>query len=71
MAASVDVELFRKALVKALKYSDRRKGGRPPYNPILMFKILVLQALYSLSDDQAEFVLRCAPFRFANCVGIA
>ncbi len=58
LAASVDFEIFRKALVKALKYSNRRRGGRPPYDPVLMFKILVLQALYSLSDDQAEFLCR-------------
>lgn len=48
-------EMFRKPLVKALKRSDGAKGGRPPYDPVLMFKILVLQALYSLSDDQTEF----------------
>lgn len=48
-------EMFRKPLSKALKRSDGSKGGRPPYDPVMMFKILVLQALYSLSDDQAEF----------------
>ena len=48
-------EMFRKPLAKALKRSDGAKGGRPPYDPVMMFKILVLQALYSLSDDQAEF----------------
>jgi len=25
------------------------EGGRPPYDPVLMFKILVLQTLYTLS----------------------
>lgn len=55
--AVVPWELFRKPLSKALKRSDGAKGGRPPYDPILMFKILVLQALYNLSDDQAEFVI--------------
>lgn len=55
LSTAVDFEIFRKPLVKALKYSDRRKGGRPPYDPVLMFKILILQALYSLSDDQMEF----------------
>jgi transposase, IS5 family len=49
--------VFRKPLSKALKRSDGAKGGRPPFDPILMFKILVLQALYNLSDDQAEFVI--------------
>lgn len=49
--------VFRKPLAKALKRSDGAKGGRPPFDPVLMFKILVLQSLYDLSDDQAEFVI--------------
>lgn len=53
--AVVPWEVFRKPLAKALKRSDGAKGGRPPYDAVLMFKIMVLQALYSLSDDQAEF----------------
>ncbi len=55
MTAVVPWEVFRKPLAKALKRSDGTKGGRPPYDPVLMFKIMVLQVLYSLSDDQAEF----------------
>jgi hypothetical protein len=47
--------VFRSDLDAALARSDRAKGGRPPYDAVLMFKILVLQVLYSLSDDQAEF----------------
>jgi IS5 family transposase len=31
------------------------KGGRPPYSNIMMFKILVLQSLYNVADDQAEY----------------
>jgi transposase, IS5 family len=49
--------VFDKPLAKALKRSDEAKGGRPADAPVLMFKILVLQALYSLSDDQPEFVI--------------
>jgi len=30
-------------------------GGRPPYNRLFMFKILVLQKIYNLSDEQTEF----------------
>lgn len=48
-------EVFREPLAKALKRSDGAKGGHPPYDAALMFKIMVLQALYSLSGDQAEF----------------
>ena len=54
----VDFELFRKPLAKALKRSDRAKGGRPPYDAVLMFKVLVLQALYNLSDDRCEYQIR-------------
>jgi len=58
LSAAVDFEIFRPALKRALRRSDRSKGGRPPYNPVLMFKILVLQALYGLSDEQAEYQIR-------------
>jgi transposase, IS5 family len=58
LAKVVDFEPFRYRLETALKRSDGSKGGRPPYDPVLMFKVLVLQALYNLSDDQAEFQIR-------------
>lgn len=54
----VDFELFRPVLIAALARSDGSRGGRPPYDPVLMFKVLVLEALYSLSDDAAEFMIR-------------
>ncbi len=38
--AVVPWEMFRKPLSKALKRSDRAKGGRPPYDPVAMFKVL-------------------------------
>ncbi|MET3524119.1 IS5 family transposase [Mesorhizobium abyssinicae] len=56
--AVVPWEVFRKPLGKALKRSDGTKGGRPPYDPVMMFKIMVLQALYGLSDEQAEFQIQ-------------
>lgn len=43
---------------KALKRSDRVNGGRPPFDDLLMFRLLVLQALYNLSDEQAEYQVR-------------
>jgi len=36
-------EVFLKPLAKALKRSDGAKGGRPPYDAVMMFKIMVLQ----------------------------
>jgi IS5 family transposase len=56
--ALVPWEVFRKPLAKALKRSNGAKGGRPAYDSVLMFRIMVLQALYSLSDDQAEFQIQ-------------
>ena len=58
LSGAVNFEAFRYRLDKALKRADRLKGGRPPYDPVLMFKVLVLQALYNLSDEQAEFMIR-------------
>lgn len=51
----VDWEAFRPLLNVALKRSERKSGGRPPYDAVLMFRILVLQALYNLSDEQTEY----------------
>jgi len=48
-------EAFRPVLDAALKRSTREKGGRPPYDAVLMFRVLVLQALYNLSDEQTEY----------------
>ena len=66
----VDFEIFRPVLDATLVRSDRSRGGRPPYDAVLMFRILVLQALYSLSDEQAEFQLRDR-LSFMRFVGLA
>ena len=42
----------------ALSRADRTTGGRPPYDVVLMLKVLVLQTLYTLSDDQTEYQLK-------------
>ena len=70
LARAVDFELFRPELETALARSDRSKGGRPPYDAVLMFKVLVLQTLYTLSDDQAEYQLRDR-LSFMRFVGLA
>jgi transposase, IS5 family len=49
---------FRPTWEKTLRRSNREKGGRPPFDAVLMFKVLVLQALYHLSDDQTEYQIR-------------
>ena len=56
--ATVDFEYFRGWLVEGLGYSDRSKGGRPPFDPVSMFKALILQAQHNLSDARMEFMIR-------------
>jgi IS5 family transposase len=55
--AAVDFEMFRGDLVAALGYGDGAHGGRPPFDPVMMFKILVIQASNNLSDERAEFLI--------------
>jgi transposase, IS5 family len=53
----VDFELFRPELEAALCYSDGAKGGRPPCDAVLMFKLLLIQAHNNLSDERTEFLI--------------
>ncbi len=50
----IDWEIFRPELARLRENVDDAKGGRPPIDPILKFKMLILQSLYNLSDDALE-----------------
>src|SRR5947199_2673215 len=54
---AVDFETFRLELNAALSYSNGPQGGRPPFDPVMMFKILVIQAANNLSDERTEFLI--------------
>ena len=49
---TVDFEVFRPDLEKLLAYSDGNKGGRPPFDAVMMFKIL-----NNLSDGRTEYLI--------------
>ena len=51
----IDFEIFRSLLEQHLIKESKGKGGRPPYDYVLMFKILILQRYYNLSDDQTAY----------------
>ncbi len=52
----IDWDIFVPVLDVAFsKPENVSKMGRPPYNRVMMFKLLILQSLYNLSDDQMEF----------------
>jgi IS5 family transposase len=58
IAALVDFSLFRVELEQAVPRADGTKGGRPAFNHLLMFKILLLQAMHGLSDERCEYLIK-------------
>lgn len=58
LCETVDFEIFRPILAKALRRSHRSNGGRPGFDPVLKFKMLVLQALHGLSLAQTSYMVR-------------
>jgi len=53
----VDFEAFRPDLEKALAYTSGPRGGRPPYDAVMMLKVLVIQTANNLSDERTEFLI--------------
>jgi len=54
-------EEFRPSLERVWRKPDadrKSRAGRKPMDAVLMFKTLVLSALYNLSDDQIEYQVR-------------
>jgi IS5 family transposase len=55
----IDFEMFRPALEKAAnEVPAKGPGGRPRWDLLLMFKVLVLQRIYNLSDEKTEYHIR-------------
>jgi IS5 family transposase len=50
----IEWALFRKPIEKALSVQAKASGGRPPFDKLMMFKILILQRYDNLSDAQCE-----------------
>ena len=59
--ATIPWERFRpelKAAWRTAPEARKSKAGRPPWDEIVMFKAIILAALYNLSDDQIEYQIR-------------
>jgi transposase len=54
----INFDIFRGILEEKLSALPKGTGGRPPYDYVLMFKILLLPRFYNLSDDQAEYQIK-------------
>jgi IS5 family transposase len=54
----IDWSIFKKPL-ETLRQGERKSAaGRKPFDALLMFKGLILQHLYNLSDEELEFQIR-------------
>ena len=49
LSSQLESELLNKSKVK---------GGRPPFDKLLMFKIIILQRYFKISDDKTEFQIK-------------
>lgn len=58
LAATVDFDVFRPILVRALRQAGPSRMGRPPFCPVLKFRMLVLQSLHGLSLERTAYMVR-------------
>jgi IS5 family transposase len=55
LTTAINWELFR-AELEALRDKQRKSNaGAKPYDTVMMFKILIIQSLYNLSDEAVEY----------------
>ena len=61
LKAVVAFESFRaeiEAVVRLAPEERKSNAGRKPFDAVMMFKVLVLQTLYNLADEQVEYQIR-------------
>jgi IS5 family transposase len=59
VAAAINFEMFRPTLNEIFSYQTyaNGKGGRKPWDYVLMFKILLLQDWHQIADDHTEYLI--------------
>ncbi len=57
LAEHVDFAALAAEIDEAAPRPGRERGGRPPFPTEMMVRVLVIQQLYNLSDEQMEFQL--------------
>ncbi len=57
LAKHVDFAALAAEIDEAAPRPGRERGGRPPFPTELMVRVLVIQQMYNLSDEQMEFQL--------------
>lgn len=66
----IDWEIFREPLNAVFRKEKKSAAGRPSYDHILLFKILLLEAIYTLSDAQAEYQI-LDRYSFSRFLGLS
>ncbi len=54
LSGMMDFEMFRPILEKTIKTERKGPGGRPPYDVVMKFKVLILQRFFNISDEQLK-----------------
>lgn len=62
-------ERFRPQLERVHEKARKTNAGRKPFDVVLMFKILIVQTLYNLADEQTEYQIRDR-LSFARFLGL-
>ena len=63
-------KIFKPMLKRAMKKERKSNAGRLPYDYLMMFKILILQRMYNLSDAQIQFQI-LDRYSFKRFLGIS
>lgn len=58
LKAEIDFEAFRADLERIHQKERKSNAGAKPFDVVLMFKILILQHVYNLSDEGIEYQIR-------------
>jgi len=58
VVAAIPWEIFRPLLEPGHERERKSNAGRKPFDVVLMFKLLILQTLYNLADEQVEYQIR-------------
>jgi IS5 family transposase len=66
---AIDWQQFKPVIVRAFRKERKSNAGRPPFDYLMMFKIIVLQHMYNLSDAQTQFQL-IDRFSFRRFIGV-
>jgi IS5 family transposase len=69
LTKAIDWERFKPVIAKAFRKERKSNAGRPPFDYLMMFKIMILQHMYNLSDVQTQFQL-IDRFSFRRFIGV-